>query len=69
MDGKGQFKDNIFIERLRRTLKYEKIYLNVYETRSALFKDLKTWFTWHNENRSRSSLGMQSPNEAYFLRT
>jgi putative transposase len=42
MDGKGRFKDNIFIERLWRTLKYERIYLKAYETGTELSKDLTT---------------------------
>jgi len=44
MDGKRRFKDNIFIERLWRTLKYERIYLRVYETGTELAKDMITWF-------------------------
>ena len=66
MDGKGRFKDNIFIERLWRTLKYEKIYSKAYESGIELSKDLKKWFAWYNENRPHTSLNKQSPNEAYF---
>lgn len=66
MDGKGRFKDNIFIERLWRSLKYERIYLKAYETGVELFKDLKNWFTWYNEKRPHTSLDKQSPNDAYF---
>jgi len=66
MDGKGRFKDNIFIERLWRTLKYERIYLKAYETGVELSKDLTTWFTWYNEKRKHSSLDKQTPDEAYF---
>ena len=66
MDGKGRFKDNIFIERLWRTLKYEKIYLKSYETGADLAKDLKDWFKWYNENRRHTSLDKKTPNEAYF---
>lgn len=65
MDGKGRFKDNIFIERLWRTLKYERIYLKVYESGTELFKDLKTWFTWYNEKRQHTSLDRLTPDEAY----
>jgi len=65
MDGKGRFKDNIFIERLWRTLKYERIYLKTYETGTELFKDLTTWFTHYNEERKHSSLDKRTPNEAY----
>jgi putative transposase len=66
MDGKGRFKDNIFIERLWRTLKYERIYLRAYETGPELSKDLTDWFTWYNEKRQHSSLDKRTPNEAYF---
>jgi putative transposase len=66
MDGKGRFKDNIFIERLWRTLKYERIYLKAYETGAELSKDLTEWFTHYNEKRKHSSLDKRTPNEAYF---
>jgi putative transposase len=65
MDGKGRFKDNIFIERLWRTLKYERIYLKTYETGTELFKDLTIWFIHYNEKRKHSSLDKRTPNEAY----
>jgi putative transposase len=65
MDGKGRFKDNIFIERLWRTLKYERIYLKSYETGAELSRDLTIWFNWYNDNRKHSSLDRQTPNEAY----
>jgi len=65
MDGKGRFKDNIFIERLWRTLKYERIYLKSYETGAELSKDLTNWFTWYNGKRPHSSLDKRTPNEAY----
>jgi len=66
MDGKGRFKDNIFIERLWRTLKYDRIYLKAYETGTELSKDLTTWFSWYNEKRKHSSLDKQTPDEAYY---
>jgi putative transposase len=65
MDGKGRFKDNIFIERLWRTLKYERIYLKAYETGAELSQDLTLWFRWYNERRRHSSLDKQTPDEAY----
>jgi len=65
MDGKGRFKDNIFIERLWRTLKYERIYLKTYETGTELFKDLTIWFTHYNAERKHSSLDKRTPNEVY----
>jgi putative transposase len=65
MDGKGRFRDNIFIERLWRTLKYERIYLKSYETGTELSGDLTSWFNWYNKKRKHSSLDKQTPNEAY----
>ena len=65
MDGKGRFKDNIFIERLWRTLKYERIYLKAYETGAELANDMTNWFNWYNDNRKHSSLDKLTPNEAY----
>jgi putative transposase len=65
MDGKGRFKDNIFIERLWRTLKYERIYLKDYDNGADLYRDLTIWFRWYNEKRKHSSLDKMTPNEAY----
>ena len=66
MDGKGRFKDNIFIERLWRTLKYERIYLKSYETGTELAKDLTDWFSWYNERRKHTSLDKQTPDAVYY---
>jgi len=66
MDGKGRFRDNIFVERLWRTLKYERIYLNVYETGAELSKDMTYWFNWYNVTRKHTSLDRLTPDEAYF---
>jgi len=65
MDGKGRFKDNIFIERLWRPLKHERIYLRMYETGTELAKDMAIWFPWYNERRPHTSLDKRTPNEAY----
>jgi putative transposase len=65
MDGKGRFKDNIFIERLWRTLKYERIYLKVYENGVELSRELTSWFNWYNGHRKHSSLDKLTPDEAY----
>lgn len=66
MDGKGRFVDNIFVERLWRTLKYERIYLNTYENGAELSKDLTTWFARYNGKRKHTSLDKQTPDEAYY---
>jgi putative transposase len=66
MDGKGRFRDNIFVERLWRTLKYDRIYLNSYETGAELSKDMTYWFNYYNDERKHTSLDKWTPNEAYF---
>ena len=66
MDGKGRFKDNIFIERLWRTLKYERIYLKSYETGTELVQELTDWFSWYNERRKHTSLDKQTPDAVYY---
>jgi len=66
MDGKGRFRDNIFVERLWRTLKYERIYLQTYETGAELSKDMTYWFNYYNDGRKHTSLDKLTPNEAYF---
>jgi len=67
MDGKGRALDNIFIERLWRTVKYENIYLNVYENGLSLWKGLETYFQFYNHERLHQSLGYHTPNQKYVL--
>lgn len=65
MDGKGRAIDNIFIERLWRTVKYENIYLNVYEDGLNLFKGLQRYFTFYNDERRHQSLDYETPLTMY----
>lgn len=65
MDGKGRALDNIFIERLWRTLKYEDIYLNDYATGPALYSGLTHYFSFYNQERPHQSLGYQTPAAVY----
>ena len=65
MDGKGRALDNIFVERLWRTVKYEDIYLKNYETVSDLVKGLTAYFDFYNHQRPHQSLGYQTPAEVY----
>jgi putative transposase len=67
MDGKGRAIDNIFIERLWRTVKYENIYLNVYENGLTLHKGLSKYFEFYNNERTHQSLEYKTPNEVYGL--
>jgi len=65
MDGKGRALDNIFIERLWRTVKYENIYLNVYENGLSLWKGLDQYFQFYNHHRSHQSLDYHTPKQKY----
>ena len=65
MDGKGRAIDNIFIERLWRTVKYEHIYLYIYEDGLSLFKVLQQYFIFYNEQRGRQSLDYTTPKDEY----
>ena len=68
MDGRGRALDNIFIERLWRTVKYEDIYLKDYETVGALHTGLEQYFHFYNEERLHQSLDYCTPAEVYAQR-
>ena len=65
MDGRGRAADNIFVERLWRTVKYEDIYLKDYETLAQVQGGLKTYFAFYNGERPHQSLGYQTPDRVY----
>ena len=65
MDGRGRWLDNVFIERLWRSLKYECVYLNDFETGSELRTGVGCWFNYYNNLRPHSTLAGQTPTEAY----
>lgn len=65
MDGKGRCMDNIFTERLWRTVKYENIYLRSYENSDDAREGLAEYFTFYNTQRPHSALGMKTPHELY----
>lgn len=67
MDGRGRAFDNIFIERLWRSVKYENIYLNDYATVPDLDQGLAQYFSFYNYERPHQSLSYQVPAEVYFL--
>jgi putative transposase len=66
MDGKGRCMDNIFIERLWRSLKYEEVYLKEYETLSDAWPNLTAYLKKYNEYRPHQSLDYRTPKEVYF---
>jgi putative transposase len=65
MDGRGRWMDNVFIERLWRSVKYECVYLHAYETGSELRAGLTAWVQLYNERRPHSALGGQTPDEIF----
>jgi putative transposase len=67
MDGQGCWRDNIFVERLWRTIKYEEVYLHAYDTVSAATAGLDRYLTLSNVRRPHSSLADQTPDDAYFM--
>jgi putative transposase len=66
MDGKGRALDNIFVERLWRTVKYEEVYLRDYPTPSEARRGLGAYFMFYNEVRPHQALGYRTPAETYF---
>lgn len=66
MDGRGRFLDNIFVERLWRTVKYEDLYIKGYTTVAELEAGLADYFWFYNHDRPHQSLGYQPPAEVYF---
>ena len=65
MDGQGRFYDNIFIERLWRTVKYEEVYLRDYQTKTDAYTGLGNFFRFYNYGRLHQSLGYRVPAEVY----
>ena len=66
MDGKGCWVDNVFIERLWRSLKYEEVYLKAYESVKEARASIKTYLTFYNSERTHQSLDKLTPDEVYF---
>ncbi|NQW16610.1 MAG: transposase, partial [Chloroflexi bacterium] len=63
MDGKGSWRDNVFIERLWRSVKYEEVYLKAYESVSGARAGIGEYFEFYNARRPHSSLGGMTPNQ------
>ncbi len=66
MDGRGRALDNVFVERLWRTVKYEEVYLKEYETPSEATQQLEKFFVHYNRERLHQSLGYRTPAAVYF---
>ena len=65
MDGKGRWMDNVFIERLWRSVKYEEVYLRAYENGSQARAGLKAYFDYYNSQRHHQGLAGATPNHVY----
>jgi putative transposase len=65
MDGKGRASDHVFTERLWRSVKYEEVYLNEYDSPRAARQGLSRYLTFYNRERLHRSLGYRTPAEAY----
>ena len=66
MDGKGAWRDNVFVERLWRTVKYEEVYLKAYDDVSEARASLGHYLTFYNERRPHTWLDRRTPDQAYF---
>ena len=68
MDGRGSWRDNVFVERLWRSIKYEEVYLRAYATVSEARVSIGRYLAFYNGRRPHSSLDRQTPDQAYFNR-
>lgn len=66
MDGRGRAFDNIFIERLWRSLKYEEVYCHAYQNMDEAYHQIKKYFRFYNNQRPHQSLGYKTPHEVHF---
>ena len=68
MDGRGAWRDNVFVERLWRSVKYERVYLKAYDSVSAARADIADYMGWYNAGRAHSRLADLTPDEHYFAK-
>lgn len=66
MDGKGRWMDNVFIERLWRSLKYEEVYLKAYENIAEAKEGIRNWMDFYNQRRKHQALEKQTPDRTYY---
>lgn len=66
MDGKGAWRDNVIVERLWRSVKYEEVYLHAYASVPEARTSLGRYLTFYNSGRPHSSLDRRTPDQAYF---
>lgn len=66
MDGKGSWRDNVFVERLWRSLKYEDVYMKAYESVASAKESIGEWIGFYNERRPHQGLDMETPDQVYY---
>ena len=66
MDGKGAWRDNVFVERLWRSIKYEEVYLRAYDSVGEARESIGRYINFYNSRRPHQSLDGATPNKAYF---
>ena len=66
MEGKGRWVDNVFIERLWRSLKYEEVYLHGYETMAHAKEGIGHWLAFYNQRRKHQALEKRTPDTVYY---
>ena len=69
MDGRGAWRDNVFVERLWRSVKYEEVYLRAYDSVSEARASLCRYLGFYNSKRPHSCLDARTPHHAYYYRT
>ena len=65
MDGRGAWRDNVFVERVWRTIKYERVYLRAYDSVSEARRDMTQYIDWYNNERGHSSIDDKTPEQFY----
>jgi putative transposase len=68
MDGKGAWRDNVFVERLWRSVKYEEVYLRAYSTVAEARASIGRYLDFYNTRRPHSSLDRRTPDRTYFTK-
>ena len=68
MDGRGRWRDNVFVERIWKSIKYEEVYLHAYASVSEARAGIGNYIAFYNTTRPHSSLRGQTPDQVYFNR-
>jgi putative transposase len=66
MDGKGAWRDNVFVERFWRTIKYEEVYLHAYDSVGQARQSIGRYLAFYNARRPHTALDSRTPDQAYF---